>query len=41
MGANLANDNELRALAEINAAVKPWQAAPLVPGANPAAPRCR
>ncbi len=31
MGANLANDNELRALAEqINAAVKPWQAAPLV-----------
>ncbi len=37
MGANLANDNELRALAEqINAAVKPWQAAPLVPGANPA-----
>jgi RHH-type proline utilization regulon transcriptional repressor/proline dehydrogenase/delta 1-pyrroline-5-carboxylate dehydrogenase len=37
MGANLANDNELRALAEqLNAAVKPWQAAPLVPGANPA-----
>ena len=37
MGANLANDNELRALAEqLNAAVKPWQASPLVPGANPA-----
>ncbi|WFC42159.1 bifunctional proline dehydrogenase/L-glutamate gamma-semialdehyde dehydrogenase PutA [Pseudoxanthomonas sp. SE1] len=34
MGANLANDNDLRALAErINAAVKPWRAAPLVPGA--------
>ena len=37
MGANLANDNELRALAgQLNAAVKPWQAAPLVPGATPA-----
>ena len=34
MGANLANDNDLRALAErINSAVKPWRAAPLVPGA--------
>ena len=34
MGANLANDNDLRALAErINAAFKPWRAAPLVPGA--------
>ena len=34
MGANLANDQELRQLAEqLNAAVKPWQAAPLVPGA--------
>ncbi len=34
MGANLANDNDLRALAErVNAAVKPWHAAPLVPGA--------
>lgn len=33
MGVNLANDNDLRALAErVNAAVKPWQAAPLVPG---------
>lgn len=34
MGANLSNDNDLRALAErINASVKPWRAAPLVPGA--------
>ena len=34
MGANLANDQELRQLAEqLNAAVKPWKAAPLVPGA--------
>ncbi len=34
MGANLANDNDLRALADqLNAAIKPWQAAPLVPGA--------
>ena len=34
MGANLANDNDLRALAErINAAAKPWRAAPLVQGA--------
>ena len=34
IGANLANDNDLRALAErVNAAVKPWRAAPLVPGA--------
>ncbi len=37
MGINLANDNALRALAgQLNAAVKPWQAAPLVPGATPA-----
>jgi RHH-type proline utilization regulon transcriptional repressor/proline dehydrogenase/delta 1-pyrroline-5-carboxylate dehydrogenase len=37
MGVNLANDNDLRALAEqLNAAVKPWKAAPLVPGATPA-----
>jgi len=36
MGVNLANDNDLRALAaQLNAAVKPWQAAPLVPGAQP------
>ncbi|WP_312236878.1 bifunctional proline dehydrogenase/L-glutamate gamma-semialdehyde dehydrogenase PutA [Stenotrophomonas sp.] len=36
MGVNLANDNDLRALAEqLNAAVKPWHAAPLVPGATP------
>jgi RHH-type proline utilization regulon transcriptional repressor/proline dehydrogenase/delta 1-pyrroline-5-carboxylate dehydrogenase len=36
MGVNLANDNDLRALAEqLNAAVKPWHAAPLVPGASP------
>ena len=35
MGINLANDNELRALAEkINAAIKPWKAGPLVPGAD-------
>ena len=40
MGANLANDNELRALAsQLNAAVPAsggsgWRAAPLVPGAN-------
>lgn len=34
MGANLANDNDLRTLAgKMNAAVKPWRAAPLVPGA--------
>ncbi|QNH11076.1 bifunctional proline dehydrogenase/L-glutamate gamma-semialdehyde dehydrogenase PutA [Xanthomonas sp. SI] len=40
MGANLANDNDLRALADqLNAAIKPWQAAPLVPGAlNASAP---
>ncbi|MFC4728386.1 bifunctional proline dehydrogenase/L-glutamate gamma-semialdehyde dehydrogenase PutA [Coralloluteibacterium thermophilus] len=37
MGVNLANDSDLATLAEkINAAVKPWQAAPLVPGAAPA-----
>ncbi len=34
MGANLANDNDLRLLAErVNASVKSWRAAPLVPGA--------
>jgi len=34
MGANLANDNDLRALADqLNAAIKPWQAVPLVPDA--------
>lgn len=34
MGANLANDNDLRQLAEqLNAAIKPWKATPLVPGA--------
>ncbi len=34
MGANLANDNDLRQLAEqLNAAIKPWKAGPLVPGA--------
>ena len=38
MGINLANDNALRALAgQLNAAVKPWQAAPLVPGASASA----
>lgn len=43
MGVNLANDNDLRALAEqLNAAVPApgksgWHAAPLVPGANPSA----
>ena len=41
MGANLANDNELKALAEaVNAKRGPWTAAPLVPGAQSAeAPR--
>jgi len=35
MGVNLANDDELARLAEqINAAVQPWSAAPLVPGAQ-------
>ncbi|MGH8212674.1 MAG: bifunctional proline dehydrogenase/L-glutamate gamma-semialdehyde dehydrogenase PutA, partial [Rhodanobacteraceae bacterium] len=35
MGANLANDDELKALAEsINAPHAPWTAQPLVPGAN-------
>ncbi|MEO8160906.1 MAG: bifunctional proline dehydrogenase/L-glutamate gamma-semialdehyde dehydrogenase PutA, partial [Arenimonas sp.] len=34
MGVNLANDQELAALAErVNAAIKPWQAVPLVPQA--------
>ncbi|MBL0039600.1 MAG: bifunctional proline dehydrogenase/L-glutamate gamma-semialdehyde dehydrogenase PutA [Xanthomonadales bacterium] len=33
MGINLANDNDLRQLAaQMNAAVQPWSAAPLVPG---------
>ncbi|HET6397738.1 MAG TPA: bifunctional proline dehydrogenase/L-glutamate gamma-semialdehyde dehydrogenase PutA, partial [Pseudoxanthomonas sp.] len=37
MGANLADDRQLHALAErINAEAGPWQAAPLVPGASPA-----
>ena len=38
MGINLANDDQLRALAEqVNAATKTdWQATPLVPGAKPA-----
>lgn len=36
MGANLANDDTLAALASsINAAIKDWQATPLVPGAAP------
>ena len=35
MGANLANENELNALAtSVNAAHKPWSAAPLVPGSQ-------
>jgi len=35
MGVNLANDNELKALAEaVNAPRAPWTAAPLVPGAK-------
>ncbi len=35
MGVNLANDNELKALAEaVNAPHAPWAAAPLVPGAT-------
>jgi RHH-type proline utilization regulon transcriptional repressor/proline dehydrogenase/delta 1-pyrroline-5-carboxylate dehydrogenase len=35
MGVNLANDDELKALAEaVNAPHAPWTAAPLVPGAN-------
>ena len=35
MGINLANDDQLRALAEhVNAAVMQWHAAPLVPGAT-------
>jgi RHH-type proline utilization regulon transcriptional repressor/proline dehydrogenase/delta 1-pyrroline-5-carboxylate dehydrogenase len=35
MGVNLANDQELAALAErVNAAVKSWKAGPLVPGAG-------
>ena len=43
MGVNLANDQELAALAErVNAAVKPWKAAPLVPGsARRRRRRCR
>ncbi|HET6913596.1 MAG TPA: bifunctional proline dehydrogenase/L-glutamate gamma-semialdehyde dehydrogenase PutA [Rhodanobacteraceae bacterium] len=39
MGVNLANDDELRALAEsVNAPRAPWAAAPLVPGANSSEP---
>jgi RHH-type proline utilization regulon transcriptional repressor/proline dehydrogenase/delta 1-pyrroline-5-carboxylate dehydrogenase len=39
MGVNLANDNELRALAEaVNAPRAPWAAEPLVPGAATAEP---
>ena len=39
MGANLANEDELKALAEsINAPHAPWTAAPLVPGANTSEP---
>ena len=35
MGINLANDDQLRALAEqVNTAVRQWRAAPLVPGAT-------
>ena len=39
MGANLANDDELKALAAaINASHAPWSAAPLVPGATSSEP---
>ena len=39
MGANLANDDLLRSLADqVNAAVADWQAGPLVPGASPTGP---
>ncbi|HRO87541.1 MAG TPA: bifunctional proline dehydrogenase/L-glutamate gamma-semialdehyde dehydrogenase PutA [Chiayiivirga sp.] len=39
MGVNLANDDDLARLAEqINAAVQPWAATPLVPGAQSSAP---
>ncbi|MFC3130906.1 bifunctional proline dehydrogenase/L-glutamate gamma-semialdehyde dehydrogenase PutA [Coralloluteibacterium stylophorae] len=39
MGVNLANDIDLAALAgKINAAVKPWAAGPLVPGASSTGP---
>jgi len=39
MGVNLANDDQLRALAEqVNAAVADWRAGPLVPGANVSGP---
>jgi RHH-type proline utilization regulon transcriptional repressor/proline dehydrogenase/delta 1-pyrroline-5-carboxylate dehydrogenase len=42
MGVNLANDQELQALADrINAAVKPWRAAPLVPGMDAPMPRAQ
>ena len=38
MGINLANDQELAALAaQMNAAIKPWRATPLVPGASSSA----
>ena len=37
MGVNLSNDDELRSLAkQVNAALGPWRAAPLVPGARSA-----
>lgn len=36
MGINFANEEELRELAaKVNAAIEPWSAAPLVPGAQP------
>lgn len=36
MGVNFANTDELRRLADaVNAAIQPWHAAPLVPGAKP------
>ncbi|HET6906615.1 MAG TPA: bifunctional proline dehydrogenase/L-glutamate gamma-semialdehyde dehydrogenase PutA [Rhodanobacteraceae bacterium] len=39
MGVNLANDDELKALAEaVNAPHAPWTASPLVPGANSGEP---
>ncbi len=39
MGVNFSNDNELQAMAEaVNANPGPWNATPLVPGANPTGP---
>ncbi|RDZ26087.1 bifunctional proline dehydrogenase/L-glutamate gamma-semialdehyde dehydrogenase PutA [Lysobacter silvisoli] len=39
MGVNLANDQQLHSLADqVNAAIKDWRAAPLVPGANAGGP---